>query len=159
MTKRKEWNDMSGGEKMIGSIIMIVILVVLLCIIVFSVKRNDADRSDTSSKSFKSQAVTTLADKVMAELSKLNDDTKVSLASTGSSGHQGDIKSVDNRGRGEVRVNVSTYTDNPSEGKIIARNIFNMICIDVPELNSLYVRSGNGLDSKSIYRSESGICK
>lgn len=100
-----------------------------------------------------------LATQVKTELMKLDDTARTMLASTGVGGYQGDVVDVKpGSGSNGVLVEVSTYFTNPGNeadgGQMIARNLFNIICSDVPELNSLYVTStSSGLDSLSVYRS------
>jgi hypothetical protein len=106
-----------------------------------------------------------LEDKVQEALDELGEETKSSLASTSDGGYQGDIIGVESgAGSDTVKVRVSTYFEDSGDenegGKNIARKIFNMVCMEVPELNSLYVVSDStGLESRSMYRSDVSFCK
>lgn len=122
--------------------VLAIILISIAAIIVFSSIKNSNNEE--------------LVNEVSTAIDNLDNLTRTSVAST--SGRTGDITGVNGDTINDVRVKVSSYYETPEEGKIIARNIFNVICADVPDLNSLYVTGGNGLDSYSIYRSESA-CK
>lgn len=101
-----------------------------------------------------SEQSTELAKKVESSLNKVDEETRGYLA--GTDGYSGTIESIQPAiGDGTVKITVSTNFEKPEDGKVIARNIFNTICADVPDLNSIYVIGSNGLESSSIYRSES----
>lgn len=153
MAEKKEWKDMTKSEKITGFFILGVIGLLIIFVVVNVVSsRNESDENSQK-----------LAEKVTQSLDGLGNDMKSAIVSS-PSGYQGNIIGVDpGSGDGEVKVNVSTHFsdsgDGENGGKDIARRVFNVICADVPELNSLYVKSSaTGLDSKSIYRSES-VCK
>jgi hypothetical protein len=150
MAQKKQWRDMTRSEKIIGSVVFAVVVVVVLLIIGALVNGQKNSKEGAQS----------LADKVTVEVSKLDDDTKSTLAATSVGGYQGDIIAVEPHSDDTVKVRVSTYFnesgDEKEGGKNIARNIFNTICADLPELESLYVVSdSSGLESRSVYRSES----
>jgi hypothetical protein len=106
----------------------------------------------------------TLEDKVEEAIDNLDEDTKRILAATSSEGYQGDIIGVEPAvGSDTVKIRVSTYFDDSGDGlyggRSIAHKIFAYICRDVPELGSLYVVGGSGLESRSVYRSQIPACK
>jgi hypothetical protein len=108
----------------------------------------------------KSEAVTEdIADEVGKALDKLGKGMKTELASTS---YRGEIIKVNPDGKDGVKIDVSTYFEDSGDGddggQGIARRIFSNICLDVPELQSLYVISGSGLESKSVYRSDIPAC-
>ncbi|MDP3999956.1 MAG: hypothetical protein Q8Q11_00775 [bacterium] len=130
---------------------------------------DDSDTNDTTNNQANESVKETpkneesLVDKVEVALDKLGEGYKSELAST-NGGYRGDIISVEPAvGDDTVKVNVSTRFkdsgDEPDGGRNIARRIFGSICLDVPELESLYVVSSSGLESKSVYRSQIPGCK
>lgn len=138
------------GAKIVGVIVVVIIFLTIGWIFNGIIKSGN-EMQDNSN---------TAATKVQDELDSYDSDMKSSLATTSSGGHRGSIESVRaGSGDGEVIVKVSTYFDDADEGKIIARNIFNSVCMDIPDLDSLYVTGGNGLDSYSVYRSDYPGCK
>lgn len=125
---------------------------------------SDASPQDSTGEKGQDQGNKELADTVTKVLDGLGEELKGMLASTGSGGYQGEIISVEGASiSGTVKINVSTYFndsgDGPDGGQTIARKIFSNVCIAVPELESLYVISGNGLESKSVYRSQIPVCQ
>lgn len=105
-----------------------------------------------------------LAEAVSQKLDSLKQEGLTDLANTSYGGYQGDVVNVEPAGRDGVKVNISTHFTDPSDnedgGKRIARNIYAMLCLDIPELNSLYVSStSSGLDSSSVYRSDVPACR
>lgn len=153
MAQKKQWADMTKAEKVKGLIIFSGLLVVVIIVVMVAM-------SSSKNKDASAQA---LADKVNAQIEKLDDDTKSNLESTGVSSYRGTIMGAEPHSSDTVKVRVSTQFkdagDGQEGGKGIARVIFNMICADVPELDSLYVEStSTGLQSKSAYRNESA-CK
>ena len=106
-----------------------------------------------------------LVKKVKAIIDKMDEDERTFLAETSVGGYQGDILGVEQTSYDDaVKVRVSTYFSDPGDsedgGKNIAFKIFSMVCMDIPELDSLYVVSdGSGLESRSIYRNDIPACK
>lgn len=105
-----------------------------------------------------------VVDEVEAALDALGEDMKSMLASTSQGGLQGEIESVEAYGKDGVKIYVTTHFqdagDGEDGGQTIARKILGNICLDVPELNSVYVSSTtSGLDSRSVYRSDLAGCK
>ena len=182
---RKKWEEMSKVEKIIGTIGVVIVGFIVLIIIsgiigaIIEVSSNrpknvskieqETDKkskpqNEKSDKQEESRIEKSLADKVNEQLATLDDLTKSSIASTSASGYQGEIIGAENDSKDTVKVNVSTYFkdtgDKNDGGKNIARNIFTMVCREVPELNSLYVVSmGSGLESRSVYRKDVPHCK
>lgn len=104
-----------------------------------------------------------LVNQVNEAINKLGEDMRIELASTRPGGYRGDMVSVEPAiGNNSVKVNVSTYFKDSGDGidggQGIAHRILSNICLDVPELKSLYVVSGHGLESKSVYRSQIPLC-
>jgi hypothetical protein len=159
----------SGNQQ--GFIVPLILIIIVLIIIgaVFGGddKGNSKDTSKPSnedtSKTEEKKDERVLAKKVQKALDKLGKDMKTTLAATSPGGYQGDIIGVKPYGSDGVKVELSTYFEDSGDGidggQGIARRIFTNICLDVPELNSLYVVSGSGLDSKSVYRSDFPFCK
>ena len=124
---------------------------------------------DTTTDTNNAQAESKEADKgvvneVEAALAKFDDDFKRTLASTSANGQQGDIEKVEAYGKDGVKIHVSTHFDEPGDeangGQNIARKIMGNLCLDVPELDSVYVTStSSGLDSRSVYRNDLAGCK
>ncbi|MEX1112852.1 MAG: hypothetical protein WD603_02705 [Patescibacteria group bacterium] len=156
-------------KTIIGAVILVVIFVVgtTACT---GVSNDESDTNDTANNQTSEPTKEpqkneeSLVDKVEAALDKLGEGMKRELASTSPDGYQGDITSVEPAiGDDTVKVNVSTRFEDSGDGidggQGIARRIFSNICLDVPELGSLYVVSGSGLESKSVYRSQIPGCK
>ena len=153
-------------HKILTAIFVVVIL--FLALGASESSKKDQAKTETKQEQTSSEAKVSadqdLASKVQASLDKLPKETKDMLASTSSGGYQGEIAGVEAHNDDTVKISVSTYfKETGSEndgGQAIARNIFSMVCTEVPELNSLYVTSSSsGLDSKSVYRSDVPACK
>lgn len=138
------------NSKYLGSMLKIVKWIILIGLSIFIITAILSGMSKSNQRSDE------VLNDVTTVINSLDSGTRVSIATT--AGRAGDITKVNSAISNDVRIDISTYLETPDEGKIIARNIFNVICRDVPELDSLYVTGGNGLDSYSIYRSESA-CK
>lgn len=154
------FKNYSNKKKVILLVVGFIVAIALIngVISIINEQKNDNVNSSTPDSSQTSEK-DLLVSKVNSEIGKMDDDTKRTIASFGNDGYQGNIGTVSaGTGQGEVKINIDTFFENPDDGKKIARNIFNMLCVDVPELKSLYVTSSKGLDSHSIYRSESA-CK
>lgn len=166
MAERKDWKDMTKSEKVagtIGTIVLAVILVAVLVQLTRAITNNPSDETQQNQAATETADKQSTADKVSKYLDSLGSELKSGLASTSTGGYRGNIISVEQDGEDGVKVNVSThFTESGYEndgGQNIAQNIFNAVCADVPELNSVYVVSNaTGLESKSFYRSESA-CK
>lgn len=165
---KQQWNAMPKGVKTtLKALGVIIVLFILIGIFTPSDSKNSPNNSQSNENTQTAQEPKdekVLANKVQNALDKLGDDMKKTLASTSPDGYQGDIVSVEPAiGDDTVKVNVSTYFkdsgDGADGGQGIARRIFSNICFDVPELDSLYVVSSSGLESKSIYRSDIPGCK
>ena len=105
-----------------------------------------------------------VVDKVNKVFDGMDKGFKSTLASTSVGGLQGDIVGVEADGDDGVVVKVSTYFtksgDEEDGGKNIAQKIYSNICLDVPELKTLYVTSTtSGLDSRSVYQSSVSACR
>lgn len=142
----------TSKKAMVFAVLILMGIVIFVTAAIQGKSISDSGKETTNSSN--------LTDEVRSNLDKLGEDTKKSLASTSDTGYQGDITGVEKGiSDGEIKVSVSTYFnesgDEKDGGKNIARRIFNAICFDVPGLNSLYVIGGTGLESESIYRSES----
>lgn len=162
---KKEWKDMSRGEKITGIVILAIIGVLIIMSIPSGGGESNTSAEDTQANNMDAATdENALVDKVDAELNKLDEDTRSSLASTSVGGYQGNITSIEPAGKDTVIVKVSTYFNEPGNendgGKNIASKLFNMVCMEVPELNSLYVISdSSGLESHSVYRSDVPFCR
>lgn len=175
MDKKQHKNKSSKKKIIIWSIVVFFVLVAASGLFGEDTKTNNTNTQPTAKENKQTkeparkkevkQKPKSLANKVKAALDALGEDMKDELASTSPDGYRGEIISVEPAsGNDTVKVNVSTYFkgsgDEPDGGQNIARKIFGSICIDVPELNSLYVVSTSSkLESKSIYRSDIPGCK
>lgn len=144
---------------------LVLLLVCIASILIISAlnKPNSAnstgDTSNTSQHEVPKASKSNVADKVSAAINKLDKETKSSLASTGDGGYLGDIVGVEPAVSDDTaKVKVSTQFPKPAAGKPIATKILAAICRDIPELDSVYVTSGTGLDSTSAYRREIPSC-
>lgn len=153
--QQQDWDSTPKAVKVISFIIVGLLFVWIVSL--FTGAGNDSSNSNSTTSN-------NLAVEVTKALDALGEDMKSSLASTSPSGYQGDIISVEPAaGNDTVKVNVSTYFEDSGDGinggQNIARKIFSNVCIDVPELGSLYVISSSRLESKSVYRSQIPGCK
>lgn len=145
----------------------IIGVIVLLFIIIgaFTNESDTANNANTQEAGEESkEPEVNIATKVEAALGQFDDDMRQTLASTSQYGYQGDIEKVEADGEDGVKVHVSTHYDDSGDGedggKNIARKIFGAICLDVPELKTMYVTStSSGLDSRSVYRSDFPACE
>lgn len=171
-TRDNKGNELEGREKdlKIALIIFgIFILFGLIISFITPVNENETVKSTEEEKVSETEVNkpkdrNVLVDKVDASLNKLDKGMKDELASTSPTGYRGEIMNVESNSSDDVRVRVSTYFkdsgDGINGGQNIARHIFAMVCMDVPELNSLYVVSNSsGLESRSVYREQIPGCK
>ena len=144
---------------------MVILLVIIAGVFIISAlnkpnsNNSTGDANNTSQSEAPKASKSNVADKVSAAINKLDGETKSSLASTGNGGYLGDIVGVEPAvSDNTAKVKVSTQFPKPAAGKPIATKILAAICRDVPELDSVYVTSGAGLDSISAYRREIPSC-
>lgn len=103
--------------------------------------------------------------KVQAEIDKMDESTRVAFASTSANGYQGDIMKAELAdGNGNVKVTVSTYFNKAGYendgGQNIAKKLLGIMCIQIPELKSVYVVSESTmLESRSVHRGDIPGCK
>ena len=148
-----------------GKIVLIVIAALIGLVVFAGIMggESNTDSNPAEAKVEEKPETASVVDKVNKALKDMGDDYKSTLASTGVGGLQGDIKSVEAYGNDGVKVKVSTnFTDNGDGvdgGQTIAKKMLANLCIDVPELDSVYVSSTtSGLDSRSAYRSDIPAC-
>lgn len=147
----------------VGAVVFVVIFV--LGITACTGGSDNESNTDTTTNNQANESVKeSLVDKVKTALDKFDKGFKRELASTRPGGYRGDIVSVEPAVDDDtVKVNVSTYFKDSGDGidggQGIARRIYSNICLDVPELESLYVVSSSGLESKSVYRYQIPGCK
>lgn len=162
--KLKQQEELANIPKSVKVISAIIVGVVFLFILIGVSSGGDSTSDTSNSKSSDSTQdakKTDVVSEVNATLESFDDEFRSTLASTGLGGYQGDIEKVEADGDTGVKIHVSTYYDEAGEegGQIIANKIFANICLDVPELSSVYVTStSSGLDSRSVYRSDIPGC-
>lgn len=147
-----------------GAKIIAAVIVVLLVLWIASAFAGGSDANSTEQVSRTSKENKTVLADVETALNGFDKEMQATMASTSIDGFQGEIVGVEADGNDGVKVKVSTnYTESGDEengGQNIARKIFSNICLDVPELDTLYVTStSSGLDSRSVYRSDIAGCK
>lgn len=150
--------EVRAANKKLFKRIGIGLLAIIVVIILLSTLGGGKDNvSKNQQKSLKPN----LAKEVQKAINSYGSDTSA-LASTGVGGLQGNIVGIEPDGDNGVVVKVSTNYSDPGEdgGKFIAHTIYSAVCMDVPELETLYVTSTtSGLDSQSVYRSDVPACK
>lgn len=149
-------------EKKYGIIGAIVLGILILIIVISVVTSNNGDSAENTEKA---DAQASLVSKVQKEIDAMDEETRTTLSSTSQGGYQGDVVKVEPAVSDDtVKITVSTYFkdtgDEVDGGRNIAKKLFGIMCIQIPELNSVYVTSeATGLESRSVYRSQIPACK
>lgn len=154
----------SKTPKIIAAIIVALLFFWIVGAFTGSGENTETAKSNEKQSSAAVENESKVADNVKAALDALDEETKSYIASTSTGGYQGSIEKVEPYGDDGVKVYVTTNfidtKDEADSGKNIAHKIMANTCIDVPELNSVYVHStSSGLDSRSVYRSDIPACK
>lgn len=154
----KTEEEVIAQNKKLFKKIGIVILAFIAAIVVLS-SFGSGKTANNNKNTRKQTSKVSLVEQVNKSLKEFGDSSV--LAATSPGGYQGKIETVEPDSNNGIKVKVSTYFKDPStDGKNIANSIFGAVCLDVPELQSVYVTStSSGLDSRSVYRSDIPGCK
>lgn len=161
---RTEQEVVAQNKKTLKRAALVVVALIAFFVLVGALSGGEDTTQSNKQNTSEVKESDNLVDEVEAALGEFDEDMQSSMAATSIGGYQGEIVGVEADGDDGVIVKVSTYYSEPGEedegGKNIARKIFSNICLTVPELDSLYVTStSSGLDSQSVYRSETPGCK